>query len=224
MCESFTSETVTEIIKALSNFQGEAPTIEKTKSVSMNTRSGYKIKYNYADIADVMASIKVLLKNNGLFVTHSHQMTKFVTTIYHTSGEWIRSSIPFEQSGDEKAMGGKTTYYRRYALSSLLGLVTDDDVDCDGQGGEIVQPTESKPLEKVKSVKDLDRGKMKEFYKENENKPYFKEFIEHVVKKSKFSKEEIIKQGAEKKESFLKSMKAYAVAEEKKRASTLVGK
>lgn len=52
------------------------------------------------------------------------------TMLLHTSGEWISSSyvMPIEKSTPQGA-GSAITYGRRYGLSSLLALTTDEDED-----------------------------------------------------------------------------------------------
>ncbi|MDB4726190.1 ERF family protein [bacterium] len=226
MSDTYRSEEVNEIVAALSKFQGSVPTIEKNKKVNFQTRNG-KLSYNYADIADVMKVIRKPLSDNGLFVSHSIQITKegrdIVTTVFHESGQWLKSSIILEHTADEKSLGGKITYYRRYSLGSLLGLVTDDDVDCDLQGCEPVQAKaiQSPPPEKVKTTSMTDE--MKVFCKENEKTPYFKEFIAFISEKTNNSDLEIIRQAQERKETFLQSVKAYGQGLEKKKASAKVG-
>lgn len=225
---AFTSENINEIAAALSAFQGEVPTIEKKKSVEIKTKAGYLIKYNYADIADVMAAIRKPLSKNGLFVSHSIQITpqgrQIDTTVFHTSGQWLKSTMTLEHTSDEKSLGGKITYYRRYALGSLLGLVTDDDVDCDGQGGEMVEPkhkakSNAKGAQNPapKQEKSIIRTvEMQDFYRSNAKTPFFAEFIAYIADKTGNYPEEILRQGAERQKDFLNAVKAYALAEDKK--------
>lgn len=48
----------------------------------------------------------------------------------HSSGQWVRSEVAFDnQSQDIKQFGANVTYYRRYCLTSTLGIVSEDDVD-----------------------------------------------------------------------------------------------
>ena len=47
---------------------------------------------------------------------------------------------------DFQVLGSAITYIRRYALSSMLGIVTDKDTDASGE--QVIQ-TESKPTAKT---------------------------------------------------------------------------
>lgn len=227
MSDNYRSEEVNEIVTALSKFQGVVPTIEKNKKVNFQTRNG-KLSYNYADIADVMKAIRKPLSDNGLFVSHSIQITRegrdIVTTVFHESGQWLKSSMTLENTSDEKSLGGKITYYRRYALGSLLGLVTDDDVDCDMQGAQTntTPAPQTPPPPKPKS--NSMTPQMQAFCNQNEKTPYFKQFITYIADKTKNSELEMIRQGSEKQEGFLNAVKVYGEGEELKKASTSAGK
>lgn len=56
------------------------------------------------------------------------------TMVCHKSGEWISSALEFQIADDAKVahvqqVGSAVTYGRRYGLSSILGLATEDDDD-----------------------------------------------------------------------------------------------
>jgi hypothetical protein len=52
------------------------------------------------------------------------------TTLYHTSGEWISGTqLVNPVKNDPQGLGSAITYARRYSLSAILGLVSDDDDD-----------------------------------------------------------------------------------------------
>jgi len=44
--------------------------------------------------------------------------------------------VGFEQMSQPQAQGSIITYYRRYCLSSVLGLITDKDTDGQGKGAD----------------------------------------------------------------------------------------
>lgn len=130
------------IYKALADFQQEVPVILKEVS-------GYG--YKYADLPAIFEVINPLLKKNGLGFTQLINGTKIKTTLFHIdSGEVLESetdmpidSLIYEESVDKKkfvlrgfegmnkaqAIGSLITYFRRYALSSMLGIITDKDTD-----------------------------------------------------------------------------------------------
>lgn len=140
-----------EIGKALMLFQSECPTIEK------NTK-GYG--YTYADLAHITSTIKPHLKNAGLSYSQqvfSTQATVGVHTmlIHGASGQFIESTIAANMEENKQksmspvqGMGSIITYLRRYSLSAILGIVTDEDTD-----GAQIQDKKANPAP-VKNQKD----------------------------------------------------------------------
>ena len=59
----------------------------------------------------------------------------------HTSGQWIAERFYMKPiKADPQAYGSVITYQRRYALSAILGLNTDEDDD----GNKASEPTKVK--------------------------------------------------------------------------------
>jgi len=120
------------LFKALANFQQEVPVIHKGTQ-------GYG--YSYADLPTIFEVINPLLKKHGLGFTQLLNTKEGVTTIstnlFHVeSGENIESNVEIPKvqlakMNDYQAFGSGVTYYRRYSLSSCLGLVTDKALDRD---------------------------------------------------------------------------------------------
>jgi hypothetical protein len=119
------------LMKALGDFQQECPVIHKDTI-------GHK--YTYADLPKIYSVINPLLKKHGLVVSQPLQDNTIKTILYHVpSEEFLESStpIPYVQllggMNEYQAYGSGVTYFRRYALSSMLGLVTDKDTDASGE-------------------------------------------------------------------------------------------
>jgi hypothetical protein len=119
------------LYKALAGFQQEVPVIHKGTS-------GYG--YSYADLPAIFETINPLLKKHGLGFYQSVNGTKIDTTVFHIeSGEIITSSTDIPQNvqlakmNEFQVLGSAITYIRRYALSAMLGLVTDKDTDASGE-------------------------------------------------------------------------------------------
>lgn len=126
-----------ELYKALAAFQSEVPTIKKNAS-------GYG--YKFADLEEITKVIKPLLTKQGLGYTQPLDGTNIKTIIFHAeSGESLESVAHIPQDVELKGqnqfqtMGSAITYLRRYALSSALGLVTDEDAD--GAGEQVKRVT-----------------------------------------------------------------------------------
>jgi len=128
------------IYKALANFQQECPTILKDTQ-------GYG--YTYADLPDIYKVIMPLLKSNGLGFTQILKDKGLETTLFHIeSGEVITgyveipTNVSLAKMNEYQVMGSAYTYYRRYALSSMLGIVTDKDTDATGEKTKDLVDTE----------------------------------------------------------------------------------
>lgn len=119
------------LYKALANFQQECPIILKDTQ-------GYG--YNYADLPSIYAVIMPLLKKHGLGFTQILKKHGIQTIIFHIeSGEELKGytriaeGVTLAKMNVYQVMGSAYTYYRRYALSAMLGIVTDKDNDASGE-------------------------------------------------------------------------------------------
>lgn len=131
------------IFKALAAFQQECPTIHKGTK-------GYG--YSYADLPAIFDVVNPLLKKHNLGFTQLVQDDAIETILFHAdSAETITSTTKMPVGVQLKGMnefqvaGSAITYYRRYALSSLLGVVTDKDVDAGGVQTKASVPKTEKP-------------------------------------------------------------------------------
>jgi len=121
------SESIKAISVALAKFQGEVPNVKKSA-----TNPFYKAKY--APLDTIWDTIKATLIANGLSVAqildNDEGNAVLETILMHTSGEWMSGRYPVKGiKEDPQAYGSAITYARRYALSSILGIVTDEDTD-----------------------------------------------------------------------------------------------
>jgi|JI10StandDraft_1071094.scaffolds.fasta_scaffold788565_2 hypothetical protein len=120
-----TSESTAAIYPAIITLQSQMTTIKRDKTVSTG-----KYKFNYAPLDSIMETIKPLLIAQGLAVVQAVDADTLSTRLIHTSGEWIESETFLNREhASMQGFGGEVTYKRRYALSALIGLVSDDDND-----------------------------------------------------------------------------------------------
>jgi hypothetical protein len=119
------------LFKALSDFQQDVPVIHKDTQ-------GYG--YTYADLKTILTIINPLLKKHGLGFTQPIVGSVIQTIVFHVeSGESITSEIQIQEGvvlkgmNEFQVLGSGITYLRRYALSSILGIVTDKDTDAAGE-------------------------------------------------------------------------------------------
>lgn len=144
----------TNLFKALANFQQNVPVIHKGAS-------GYG--YTYADLPAIFEVINPILKENGLgfsqlLGTNELGANTIETVIFHaetgeslTSTMIIPNDVNLKGMNEFQVMGSAITYYRRYSLSAVLGLVTDKDTDASGEQNKKPTPAK-KPTPKKKEV------------------------------------------------------------------------
>ena len=122
------------LMKSLAAFQQEVKVIHKGTQ-------GYG--YSYADLPKIFEEINPLLQKHELgftqMINSQDGLNYLRTVVFHIeSGEMIDSNtlIPYVQlkgMNDFQSFGSGVTYFRRYCLSSMLGLVTDKDTDASGE-------------------------------------------------------------------------------------------
>ena len=140
------------LFKALADFQQEVPVIHKATQ-------GYG--YTYADLPKILEVINPLLKKHGLGFTQLINGTQIATCLFHIeSAESIESKIDIPQGvilkgmNEFQVLGSAITYLRRYALSSMLGLVTDKDTDASGE--QVKNEPKKLPLTNERFQKAID--------------------------------------------------------------------
>ena len=121
------TENIQELVGALSKAQG------KMEPAKFNKQNPH-FKNKYADFTSCMDACRVPLSDNGLSVmqyceTVNDKLT-LVTMLAHTSGQWIKSHFPLcPKNMDSQSIGSAMTYAKRYSLSSMLGIVSDEEDD-----------------------------------------------------------------------------------------------
>lgn len=125
-----TSQEIGELAKALSAAQSEIMGASKDAVNPFFSKDGRVA--SYATLASVWEACRVPLTKNGLSVaqlpTNNGTSVGVVTTLMHTSGQWMRSAlyaIPEKQT--PQALGSAITYCRRYALAAVAGVAPEDD-------------------------------------------------------------------------------------------------
>ena len=142
------SETISELAKALSNFQGKMTAVKKDA-----VNPFYKSKY--ATLDTIWETIRKPLSESGLSIAQTMNVfgdkSLLETTLYHNSGEWISGTqLVNPIKDDPQSLGSAISYARRYSLSALLGIVADEDDDANvATKPEPVKPT-TKPSESMK--------------------------------------------------------------------------
>jgi hypothetical protein len=106
---------------------------QEFKHIPKNSYNPYH-KSKYANLDTVLGAISEALNKYDLCLLQPTEVraeqTILKTVIYHVgSGEQIACELLLPQTADPQKTGSAITYYRRYALCSLLGIIADDDDD-----------------------------------------------------------------------------------------------
>jgi hypothetical protein len=155
--KSVNEKTNDSIYVALYKMQGSLTAVKKE-------RQGYN--FRYADLSDIWKVIRKPLSDNGLSLiqlVHSEEGRNYIITrLYHVSGEMIESKTLIEFTATKfQEVGTALTYYRRYALSAMLGIVSDDDVDDNLENGKKIYEKQKDPTistQQLKVIEDLING------------------------------------------------------------------
>ncbi|WP_130807670.1 ERF family protein [Senegalia massiliensis] len=122
------SESIKNLAIALSKFQAEITN-------PANTATNPFFKSKYAPLNDVLNNVRPILSKHGLSVVQAPagdgENIVVTTLLIHESGEWIESE-PLVLKADKptaQGAGSAITYARRYALSAILGISSEDDDD-----------------------------------------------------------------------------------------------
>ena len=137
------SDQLDQIFAALSKAQGQM------KAAIKDSKNPY-FKSNYADLNSVFEACRNQLSENGLCVSQTmffqEGQNYLITTLGHTSGQWIKSMAPIiSAKPDAQSFGSAVTYMRRYSLSSICGISTDEDDDGNKAVGK--REEKSEPVE-----------------------------------------------------------------------------
>lgn len=126
------SEQTNELAGALALAQGAIKAAEKSgRNPHLNS--------TYTTLAGVWDACRQPLAANGLAVTQlvtgDGGVYSVETILMHSSGQWVSSSIAVPAANGQRgvnelqSLGSALTYIRRYALSAIIGVVSDDDDD-----------------------------------------------------------------------------------------------
>ncbi len=146
------SESISNLAEALVALQAELPIIPFD---SVNPFFNSK----YASLKAILSIVRPLLVKHNLTVTQlpsspnppllevstitaavpnapsastAFALVGLSTRLVHASGEWIEDEIHIPVEADQRVAqitGSDITYLRRYSLSALLGIITDEDTD-----------------------------------------------------------------------------------------------
>jgi len=120
------SESIGSLAKALSAAQADYKPLPKTTK-------GHN--YFYAKLDAYHESIQPVFSKHGLSyiqtIETGDQAVRAVTLIMHESGEWLEGDGPWVpwtiKNNAAQDVGSATTYAKRYSLSAVAGIESEDD-------------------------------------------------------------------------------------------------
>ncbi len=133
------SQQVEKLSEALAKAQG-------MMKAAIYNRKNPHFGNRYADLAAVWDAIREPLAKNGLSVTQQTEprdngVYVLRTVMRHPSGQWVASEYPIPTNIKPQELGSWKTYLRRYELSSICGIASDEDDDA-----EVANEVEDKPV------------------------------------------------------------------------------
>lgn len=147
-------------------------------------------KSKYADLASVWDACRYALSQNELAVSQIIDMVDgnmiLRTLLMHASGEKLEGVMPMQLSDKATAqqVGSLITYYRRYALSAIVGVAPEDD-----DGNKASETPVKSPIKKWAESKPGDYDKLKadttEFVKQIEMSETVTELEDKIEKGKK---------------------------------------
>lgn len=172
MATTAATKKTTTLTEALIEFQKELP-----KAAKDSTNPHFRNKYlSLGGLTD--AALPVLTKHGFAYTTTSSVteagLLVLEAHLKHESGDALTAQFPI-QATDPQKVGSAISYYRRYGLASLTGIVADEDDDGNAaslptQAEQRVQAARATPQPKATSpqagnatVQDA-RGKVKADY------------------------------------------------------------
>jgi hypothetical protein len=161
-------ESQSKLYKALHEVQKLKLVAKKGETAKVKTKSGAEYQYSYADLEEIWNILSDPLKDCGLLVIQTPQGDCLQTTVIHVdSGESITSEISLVTSAESQNhmqdLGGAITYARRYALTSMFNIVTNDD---DNAGSTTAAATKAARPTFNEKVSDKATHKQKVYLKD----------------------------------------------------------
>lgn len=157
------SESIVEISKALAKFQ------EEVKQPLKDADNPF-FKSKYVPLENVVETISEYGPKNGLsFVQWPRNDEKgrvgVATLLMHTSGEFIEFDPVYMKADKETAQGAGAliTYLKRYSLSAIYGITSDQDDDGNQASGNLNTPSNQSAKASSKQldfVQKLLKGKV----------------------------------------------------------------
>lgn len=157
------------IAKALVEFQSELP------DIALDAENPH-FKSRFASLPAMTKIVLPLLSKVGLAYSSTPRVTEngFVLEAHllHISGETLTASFPITETNPQK-VGSAISYYRRYGLAALTGVVADTDDDGNAASTPSaaerqIQKAQSRPAPTAGAKEHPDKVKVREWIAKGE--------------------------------------------------------
>lgn len=153
------SEHLDKLATALAAAQKAFEPLTKNREVEVRGDKG-SYTFSYATFDSIVEAIRGPLADNGLSFVQSlandQGSVSCETRLLHASGQWLQISVPVVMPqgarNGAQAMGSAITYAKRYALTALLGIVSEEDDDANAADGNHIERKTDKPANGVKAA------------------------------------------------------------------------
>lgn len=108
-------------------YQQLAKAKKEIGAISKDSKNPF-FKSKYFDINQLLHHVEPILEKHGLFILQPIKINSVITEIIHAdSSEKVSSSLLIPELKDPQKIGACITYYRRFTLTSLLSLQSEDN-------------------------------------------------------------------------------------------------
>ena len=131
----------TTIYASLALAREEFPPVHKNKVADTG-----KYKYAYVDLQTVLEAVTPALRKQGLEIIQTVESGYLATKLVSVVDDALplSSEVELPTGTTPQVLGSAITYARRYAIVTMLGLVTEDDDDGSEASGISAKTTTKK--------------------------------------------------------------------------------
>lgn len=128
------TDTNLNLLDALNKLQAALPRISKSRQADVETKTGRKYKYKFANLADVTEQAMPEMAKLGLVficiptVNAAGAFVLDYELVHAPSGESKTGTWPLSR-GTAQEIGSELTFARRYCLCAVTGIAPEDDDD-----------------------------------------------------------------------------------------------
>ncbi|MDP3702896.1 MAG: ERF family protein [Candidatus Omnitrophota bacterium] len=143
-----TSEQIDALVTALAAARPHYTEIPKNRTVTVRSDKG-SYEFSYGTLDKILEATCPALAKEGIVPVFGTEYGPggelwIVARLYHTSGQWIETSLNVGRAERTQDIGSRMTYGKRYSIQALLAVQADDDVDAEPDATTAVKSRGSK--------------------------------------------------------------------------------